>query len=40
MKEVNSTTADEPMIEDAAFGEVPERVLTDSMISALEGGDN
>ena len=31
---------DESTVEDSAFGEVPERVLTENMKEALNGGDN
>jgi hypothetical protein len=31
---------DEPTVEDSAFGEVPERVLTENMKEALNGGEN
>jgi len=31
---------EEPTVEDSAFGEVPERVLTENMKEALNGGNN
>jgi hypothetical protein len=40
MEVVVDVSVEEQTVEDSVFGEVPERVLTENMKEALNGGDN